>query len=253
MNTKSKSGKGKTAIKYLTLIFVLAVSITFSVLTYGWQETGKKYLTVAICAVCGYVLFFIIYYIAYLITLIAYSKKRKKYVKDQITCNEDIEKLAQNPKYEFKYRAKLSLQENFKNLFEVLKIAVHDVSKGFDKGGRYFYLNYTVYDALSVIKTTIEVANEKFSKPLKLFKLEDKPIGFVEKKLLEIIENEQPKKSNAFVQGVLKAGTFVFSGLINSACNDFISYVIGEAYGVYGKDKHSFDFSKIEVENERDN
>jgi hypothetical protein len=125
------------------------------------------------------------------------------------------------------------------------------VSQGFDKGGKYYYLNYTVYDAIGVIKTTINGADDKIGGFLKKFKLYDKPIGILESKLSEIIEGEEPKKSSPIVGGIIKATTFILSKQINGACNDFIAFVISEAYGVYGKDKQSFDFSKIEVEDER--
>ncbi len=248
-----KSNKIKTAIKYLVLSLIFIVAIVFSVLTSGYLETAKKFLMLLICATAGFILFYAIYGLCYLITLWVYKLKRNKHVKNQITCNSDIEKLVTSPKYNFKYNRKLSLNENIKELLSLLKVAVSDVSKGFDKGGKYYFLNYTVYDALGFIKTTVQVANDKFEKPLKRFKLYNKPIGLVEKKLSEVIEGEQPKKSSKLASGAIKVGTFFFKGAINNACNDFISYVLSEAYNVYGKDKSSFDFTKIEVEYERDN
>ena len=247
----NKQTNKPNAKKYLVMLGVFVIALIISIITSGFQTTLYKFIELIVFAILGFILFYVVYFTAYFITKQVYSRNRKTYVKTQISTNADIERLVNNPKYSFKYQRKQSLTENVQTLIKTISVAVSDVSEGFEKGGKYYYLNYTVFDAIAVLQETINLADEKFGGVLKKFKFYDKPIGFIESKLTELVEGEEPKKSSPIIGGLIKAGAFVFANQLTSACNDFIAYVISEAYSVYGKDKQSFDFTKVEVEDER--
>ena len=169
MQSQEKTvNKNKTIIKYLILGAVFIAAIVISIITSGVVETLNKFLVLVICATIGFVLFYAAYYIAYYITQKTYLKKRKTQVEEVVSKNEDINRLISSKKYAFKYQNKLSFENNLQNLLKTLLVAIEDVACGFDKSGKYYYLNYTAFDGIDVIKNVINAADEKVGGVLKV-------------------------------------------------------------------------------------
>ena len=142
---------------------------------------------------------------------------------------------------------------------------VKDIATGFNKGGgRYYYLNYSIYDAVSVLDTTIDLFNSKITPIFKFLKAEDKPLNVVEKLLVSAIEKEETeeKKERESKNNLLKkigsklfqGATFIFKGVIENTINSVVIFVASKAFEVYGKSGQKFtNLDEISSEKEVEN
>ena len=135
---------------------------------------------------------------------------------------------------------------------------VEQVADTYSKGGKYAFLNYTVYDGIDVLGNAIDVLYDKIdgflsSKALKVFKFYDKPITFVSKELNKLLyqENEElnvvvePKsKTVTLLKGKLKeigakAGKVIIRKPLNNLAGGITEFVASESVRVFSKNSSS--------------
>lgn len=250
---KVKNFKPKTAfnkiIKFILLTLLLVFSYYLSFKVDGFYKTNIKAITIIVFSILGFVSFFLGYYVFKIFYLISYNKKRKKLSKSVVNCDDELSIILQDEKFIFKYDKKLDLKANLKNASEIIINLVKDVSAKFGKNGKFFYVKYTVYDALTIFENAVDGIHNKLDGYFKFFKLQDKPLSIVEKSLsnllnqseinVEEIEVEKgffSKVKNKLTNGAKTVGFFFIKGKIEGAVNDVVSFVGAEAFRVYSKD-----------------
>ena len=239
VNAYDKTSKRNKALKITLLSFLVLLIYAFSVYLSGFYETNKKLLTLVFFAILGFLLFFIVYYILYFITFIAYKAKLKKRVKKAKNSESEFGLLMANSNYTFVYDSKLDLFGNLKVVTNTLLTVVGDVSKKCGSKGKYYYLSFTSFDALAIVKDVLNGVSTKVDGIFKLLRIQNKPIGILEKKLSELVEEggfeEKPK--NPFLSKVvevgIKAAALTFRKKLESSINDIISYVGLEAFKLF--------------------
>lgn len=255
-NVLDKKNNLHTLLKTVGLILIFAVAYGTSLLLNGFKETNEKLFVLLICAVCGFVAFFLIYYLLYFISVIKLNKKRKKQSENIIRCDDEVAEFFDNNDYKFYYQRKLTVKENLFNALGLGKNIVSAIANEYSKGGKYDFLNYTVYDALDIFGNAIDEIFGKADKVFSFIGMQDKPLGFVENYLAKILieeqqseeeiavtEIKQPSGMRRFFGGikdkVINAGKTVgimlFSGKIESVVNEIMVFVAGESFRVYGK------------------
>ena len=253
--SKSKKG-GFRALKFIVLLTLFIVSYAVSYYLNGFEKTNNKLLTLLIFAGAGFLVFYLIYYVAYIITAINIKNKSKRKSKMVINCDEETAILMQNEKYIYSFDKSLTVTENLKNDLTQAGGLVEDVADTYSKGGRYAFLNYTVYDALDVFSNAVDVLYDKIdgflsSKLLSALKLYDKPITLVSKELNKLLYDEQPvtvtentetqkpekllKVKEKFKAFTVKASVTVFQKPINNFANGITEFIASESVRVFGK------------------
>lgn len=241
MKLKDKSRK---IIKWLFIALLLIGSYALSYFLNGFYETNKKLLILIFCVACGYVGFFIIYYTAYLITLIVDKiKTKKKILRDKIDYSEELTEVIENNDFVFHYDNEKDLKENVKDLGKILLKMLSKITTNGKAERRYSYLNFTVYEVLEAVNNCEGVLREKVDGILdlpvvKFFKLKDKNIPFITKRLSSIIEKEltgeNEEKSNKLWQDIKSIFTKSATKLLKTQIEDSVNYVIrfvgGEAF-----------------------
>ena len=260
MQTKKCKNNGKTSTKKGIFSF-LAVLLALIVYTHSFVEANNKLISLFLYGVVGYLGFYIIYYIAYYITLISYNKKRKKIANTIISCDDGIATIFVGDAHRFKYDKNTTFIENinvYKN--EVLSV-IKEIADGCCVGsGRYYYLNFTVYDAIKIIGDAIDGIDVKISPIFKLLRAEDRPLKTVEKLLVNALESEKQddvielqKPKSTIMQSVVNKAKQVGFSLIKSplenALNDLTVFIGYEAFKVYGKGNIARLPSSKEVDN----
>lgn len=248
----AKKRKRKTAIRYAVLAAVAIIAYAASFFANGFYETNKKLVTLVIASASGFLLFFAAYGAAYGITVAVLRKKRKNSDSAAVLCDDEFYNIASDEKYSFKYDTKKKLNENVFVAFEKGKTLVSDIAAYKGIKSKYYYLDYTVYDAVDIIGDVIDVIKFKIDGIFVFFRLQDKPLGFVEKSLLKLVDDERKEekteKTNAvtrFFTGVkrkvadagIKAGLFVFQSKINATADEIIEFAGQEAFRVLKKHK----------------
>lgn len=262
---KCKKG-GKTLSKkgifsLVAVILALVVSYALNVYVYSFSEANAKLLSLVLYAIIGFLGFYVLYYIAYFITLFFYNKKRKKMANTIISCDDDIAMIFAGDAHRFNYDKNTTFVENinvYKN--EVLSL-IKEIADGCCVGGgRYYYLNFTVYDAIKIIGDAIDGIDVKISPIFKFLRAEDRPLKTVEKLLVNALESEkqddiiEPQKpKSTIIQSVVNKAKQVGFSLIKSplenALNDLTVFIGYEAFKVYGKGKKAYLPSSKEVDN----
>ncbi|MBO5713255.1 MAG: hypothetical protein J6R88_03555 [Clostridia bacterium] len=242
------------ALKIIALLALFVVSYAISYYLNGFEETNKKLITLLVLGVAGYVLFYVIYTIFYVITKIKLSLKNKRATKNVVNCDEEAAKIMQNQKYQFNFDTNLTFNDNLNSYLSQTVVMVEDVANVYSIGGKYAFLNYTVYDAIDVVSNAIDVLHDKIdgfltSKALVPFKFYDKPISFVSSELNKLIYEEEktpvieeevkPKKTSAIKEKLMqigaKAGKTVLRKPINNLANSITEFFASESVRVYGK------------------
>ena len=233
-------------LKFVLIIALFALSYFCSYYIYGSYITNKRILYLIIFGILGFIAFFIGYYIFYFFSFLSYEKERKRKAKAIINCDDKVSNILKDEKHKFKYNTKLSFTENFLSAFNQGKELIFDISKQNGIEGNYFYLNYTVYDALSIFGNAIIFMHDKIDGVFKLLHMQDKPIGFIEKYLYNLIEKEKTESEDTqkpvktgilskIKSGIVNAGIFLFKGKIESAINDIYAFLALEFYNTYSK------------------
>ena len=244
-------------LKYSIFFLIAIFSYFASAYLYGYKKTNERLIILVICALVGIMLFFLIYLIAYGITLLKYSIKAKRKIKNEINCDDLICSIIEKNGYKFSYDLKKSINENLKEGVNLSYNLVKEIAKGFGSNGKYVYLDYTVYDALEIFGNAVDVVKVKADAIFSLLRIQDKPISLLEKKLTDILEGapaisqEKPKtvmsKLNSGVKNVAgKVAIFALKGKISSLVNEIVEYVGFEAFRVFSKQNKQFTIDVLE-------
>lgn len=244
----------KRFFKAVLLLCLGAIAYGVSYYFSGFYKTNVRLLTLLVCTALGFLGFFIIYYVISLFAKLSYEKKRKKPIIQECAFIDDLNAMLYSKKYDFIYDFNKTLPENLSVVFDNLKSLVHDVSKKFNKDGKYYYLNCTSKDLLLVFSDVIEGLHDKVDGFFTALNLQDKPLSFVEKRLIDLIEkdkkltNESFEKENQtglnkfiskFKENLLnlsgKVTTFIFKTQIEETANGIIKFIGEEAFKVYGQ------------------
>ncbi len=245
---KVEKQANKSKLRYVKIagvLLVLIIAYAISVYTSSFNQTNIKLLSLVLYTVCGFLGFYLIYFVFYLITLVSYNKRVKKIANTVVSCDDNVALLFSRGK-RFRYDVKESFTSNINNYKTAVLDVVEEVATGYGaKKGNYYYLNYTVYDAIDVVNNAIDAIDGKVSPIFKLLRAEDKPLKVVEKLLVSAIENEnreqeviekKPSLISAVINKAKTVGTFIIKGAIDNAFNDLLVFICYEAFKVYGKD-----------------
>ncbi len=233
-------------LKTLILSLLLILSYSCSVYINGFKITNSRFVYLIVFTLIGFIVFYIVYYIIYFFTFLKYKNYDKKKKSSVVNCDDKVTKFLNSGKYDFTYDIKLTVNDNFSNAFALAKTVIHDVAKLNGKNNKYFYLNYTVYDALEIYGNLVSFAYGKFDGVFKFFKIQNKPLSFIEKSLEKFLDQEnnaKSEKSNGLMvkikkgigNAVLNTGIFLFKNKIQDAVNEIMQVITLEAFKVYGK------------------
>ena len=262
-NTKENANKKRKLKFFFKRVFKGAIFLIIFVLAYflsykfsGFYKTNLRLLTLLVCMALGFCAFHLIYFIITLFAKISYNRKCKKAKENSLVFSDELNAMIYTEKYDFTYDFNLGLTDNLKNAFSLGDSLVHDIAKKYDKDGKYYYLNYTVYDSLLIVEDVTNGIYDRIDGFFKALKLQDLPLDIVEKKLLSLIETEKKaeeineistsqtgiKKAISIVKKNFlhvgaKVTTFVFKNKIEETINDIIKYVGEEAFKIYGQRK----------------
>ncbi len=245
-NNINKKFRLKNVAKTLLILIVFVVSYLISAYTTSIYQTNIKLITLVICFVFGVILFYIVYGILYLIALCKISNKTKRLVRNEISCDERATEYFVKNTYSFSYDVKKSFSQNLKNLKSDAACVVKDISTRYgNRDENYYYLGYTVYDAIEIIDRAIDLLDSKISPLFKLLKIEDKPLKTVETALEkainsneEIVENKKEKKFSLFKKAgekIAKVTAYVFRSKIEKTADDVVKFIGLKAFEIYSK------------------
>ncbi|MBQ3235421.1 MAG: hypothetical protein IJA97_04610 [Clostridia bacterium] len=247
MTSEGKKLKIKAVIKTLLIATVLVISYAVSVVTSSFYETNKKLIILLICFFAGILLFLLIYVALYLVTLSKIKRRAKRLLKRGISCDDNASKYFEKKEYKFRYDSKLSFTQNLQAVKDDALGVIKDVSSMHGNVvDKYFYLGYTVYDATSLLYGALDLVDNKITPIFKMLHAEDKPLGIVENLLEKAIESdgtesavevipEKPSLLKKIGLGLVKAGTFIFKGKIETAMTEVVKFVGFKAFEVYEK------------------
>ena len=231
-------------LKFMLVVLVCVIAYGIAVYTSSFEQANSKLVSLFLFALLGFLGFYVIYYVIYLITISIQVTKRKKAVATVIECDDAVSELFSDNKNKFRYNPKCDFKVNFDIYKEQVLSVIKQIALGFNKAkSDYYYLNYTVYDALEIIDNVINGVDVKISPIFKLLKAEDKPLIIVEKLLVKAIENDNKpkaeKEQNKFIKAVgeklLNAGLFVFRRNLENTANDLMVFIGLEAFKAYNK------------------
>lgn len=243
----TKSFSIKKLLSFLAIILTLVLSYALNVYTGSFYKANVKLLWLFIYAVIGFFGFYFLYYVAYFITLIIYNSKNKKKAEEIVSCDDYIAEIFKDGDYRFRYDKKIKFSDNIvvykDEVLSVIKKIAGDYS--LDKSD-YYYVNFTVYDAVKIIKDAVDGIDVKISPIFRLLRAEDKPIKVAEKLLVSALENEEKevelkpeKPRNAFLQKIVdtakKIGVAIIKNPLENALNDLTVFISYEAFKVYSK------------------
>ncbi len=243
---KSKIKNKPKILKTILLILLLILSYTSSVYVYGYNKTNARFVYLIVFSLLGFCLFYIVYYIIYFITNLRYKVLDKIEKTHSINCDDKVNDFLKDEKYKFIYDTKISVHDNFKNAVTTAKEVILGVATINNKNGKYFYLNYTVYDALEIYGNLVAFAYDKIDGVFKFFKIQNKPIAFIEKSLQKFVNDEKvanvenkggllSKIKKGVGEAVLNTGIFLFKRKIQNAVNEILAVVCLESFKVYSK------------------
>lgn len=241
------SDKKKRVLKISALFAVFFIAIAYSIYKNGVLGTAKNLITLVVCAFLGYAAF----YLVVLLFRVILRKRRKKRAQKAVKSAEEDELQAQKlveSEGEFSYDKKLTPLENLKLAGnKALGIIKKASQKSKKKAGKYYFVNFTLYDAIDVFDDTVDKLHEKVDGIFGLLRMQNKPMGFLEKKLETALVGgdeekddsvKEPKKENAFKKVLKKGGVnialTVFSGKINAQINDLLDFIANESVLVFG-------------------
>lgn len=251
----NKKSKLKNAVKTALILIVFAISYVISALTSSIYLTNMKLLTLFICFVCGIALFFILYGVLYVIALLRISKKAKLLIKNEIECNDIVSEYFNVKDYKFFYNVKEGFSKNAEKFKADALGIVKEIALGYgNHDDKYFYLSYTVYDAMEAIDGAIDLLDAKISPIFRSLRLEDKPLKSVEIALDKAInsgenpEQELPEKKSSFFkkagEKIVKATAFIFRRKIESTVTDVVKFIAYKSFEVYSKSGNDFNLKE---------
>lgn len=241
-NRRKISDKQKRAMKICALSVVFLAATAYSVYKNGVFGTLKNLLTLAVCAFLGYAAF---YLVVLLFRVILRKRRKRKSQKAALPKNTDASACALLEKAgEFNYDKRQTPLENLKTAggkaLTIIKTASQKAEK---KASKYYFVNFTVYDAVDIFDASVDKLYEKIDGVFGLLRMQNKPLGFLEKSLENALVDEgdddnEPKKQSGFKKAVKEKGISVAIALlknqINAQINDLLNFVAGEAVFVFG-------------------
>lgn len=240
-NRRKISDKQKRAMKICALSVVFLAATAYSVYKNGVFGTLKNLLTLAVCAFLGYAAF---YLVVLLFRIILRKRRKRKSQKAALPKNTDASACALLEKAgEFNYDKRQTPLENLKTAggkaLAIIKTASQKAEK---KASKYYFVNFTVYDAVDIFDASVDKLYEKIDGVFGLLRMQNKPLGFLEKSLENALVDEgddsEPKKQSGFKKAVKEKGISVAIALlknqINAQINDLLNFVAGEAVFVFG-------------------
>ena len=251
LKSAKKSGKSsdkrKRVLKLSALFAVFFIAIAYSVYKNGVWGTAKSLITLAVCAFLGYAAFYLVVFLFRIILRKRRKKRAQKAVKSAAEDEKQAKRLVES-EGEFNYDKKLTPLDNLKLAGgKALAIIKKASQKSKKKAGKYYFVNFTLYDAIDVFDDTVDKLHEKVDGIFGLLRMQNKPIGFLEKKLESaLVESDEekedvktePKKENGFKKVLKKGGVnlalTVFSGKINAQINDLLDFIANESVLVFG-------------------
>ncbi len=247
LKTNEKISKKKQILSNLAVLLALILSYALNVYTGSFQEANGKLLSLLFYSLIGFLGFFVLYYTAYFITLLIYNKKRKKIAKTIVSCDDNIAEIFSDGKHHFKYDLKQGFNANLNGYLDGVLKVVKEIADGYKVGNsEYYYVNFTVYDAIKIVSDAVDGIDVKISPVFRFLRAEDKPLKVVEKLLVNALESEKStpaldeKQKSGILKAVVdtakKAGVLLIKNPLESALNDLKVFVSYEAFKVYGKD-----------------
>lgn len=241
-NRRKISDKQKRAMKICALSVVFLAATAYSVYKNGVFGTLKNLLTLAVCAFLGYAAF---YLVVLLFRVILRKRRKRKSQKAALPKNTDASACALLEKAgEFNYDKRQTPLENLKTAGGKALTIIKTVSqKAEKKASKYYFVNFTVYDAVDIFDASVDKLYEKIDGVFGLLRMQNKPLGFLEKSLENALVDEgdddnEPKKQSGFKKAVKEKGISVAIALlknqINAQINDLLNFVAGEAVFVFG-------------------
>ncbi len=242
---QNKRSKLKNVVKTALMLIVFAISYVISAVTSSVYLTNIKLITLLICFVLGALIFFIIYGVLYLIAIIKISKKTKRLISNEISCDDRAVNYFKSIDYKFNYDVKKKFSENLLSFkLDVVKI-VQDVAQTYGNHDKYYYLGYTIYDALGVLDNAVDLLDAKISPIFKFLKVDDKPLKSVELTLEKAIELGAEGRENlvenkgGFLkkagEKLAKVTVYVFRTKIENLMVDVVKFIGFKAFEVYSK------------------
>ena len=235
------SDKKKRALKISALSVVFLAATAYSVYKNGVFGTVKNLLTLVVCAFLGYAAF----YLVVLVFRAALRKRRKRKLSKAkpIVRDENSASALVYGEGEFNYDKKLTPLENLKLAGgKALAIVKKASQKSVKKVKKYYFVSFTLYDAIDVFDDTIDKLYDKVDGIFGLIKMQNKPLGFLEKSLenaltQEDAEKAEPKKESGLKKAIKEKGMSVAITLlkkqINAQINDLLLFVATEAVFVF--------------------
>ena len=240
--------------KSLKGVLFLCVAVFAYLISYkisGFYKTNMRLLTLLVCMVLGFGLFYLINFLVETITKKSISKKTQKAKELNPDLEVELNKILSQQNFKFEYNFNLTISENLSQAFILADGLLKEVAKRYGKVGKYYYLNYTVYDFLMLFEDVSKGVYDKVDGFFSLLKLQDTPLDIVENKLVSLIEMEkQLEKKEQDIQeqtGIKKAlsnikkkilsvgakvTTFVFKTQIEETINEIIVFVAKEAFKI---------------------
>ena len=229
---KSKVKNNRKILKTILFSLLLILSYLSSVYVYGFERTNARFIYLIVFSIIGFCLFYIVYYIIYFVTYLKYKKLDKIEKSNLVNCDDKVNDFLK--------------QENIKTAVDIAKEIILGVATINNKNGKFFYVNYSVYDALETYGNLVAFAYDKIDGVFKFFKIQNKPINFIEKSLQKVVEEEKvdikenkngilSKIKKGVGDAVLHTGIFLFKNKIQDAVNDVLTVLCLESFKVYGK------------------
>ncbi len=237
----------KKLFSFLAVILTLILSYVLNVYTYSFYQANLKLIWLVIYSIIGFLGFYLVYYVAYFITLLVYNASSKKKAIETISCDDYISNVFKEGNYRFNYDKKLNFSDNISAYKDEVLIIIKKIAGdyGLDKSD-YYYLNYTAYDAVKIVKDAVDGIDVKISPIFKLLRAEDKPIKVAEKLLISALENDgkevevKPEKPQntllkKFMDTAKKVGVAIIRRPLENTLNDLMVFISYEAFKVYSK------------------
>ena len=241
IKNSGKISRKKQIINLIIVCLALVISYALNVYTGSFQQANVKLLSLLFYSALGFIAFFILYYVVYFITLIRYNKRRKKIANSIISCDDNVAEIFAGNKHRFNYDKKIPLNDNLTAYLDGVLKVVKEIADGYSLGkNEYYYLNFTVYDAIKIVGDAVDGIDTKISPILRFLRAEDRPLKVVEKLLISALEEEKkeekPKSalSKTLIDTAKKAGVSLIKTPLENALNDLTVFVGYEAFKVYG-------------------
>lgn len=237
----------KRVLKIIALFSVFIIAMIYSVFKSGVIKTIENMVLLVIFAFLGYSLFYL-----FTITLSGVLKIRRKRrgaksLNAQYVDKDKVDELLKS-EGEFDYDKKETPLNNLKLVGgKALAIIKKASSKPRKKVKKYYFVNFTLYDAIDIFGDSIDKLHQKVDGIFCFLRMQNKPLSFLEKKLENVLglsedaidENNLEPKSESSIKKAIKKNSVnlaitLLKGQINSQVNDLLYFIATESVLVFG-------------------